>query len=97
MPGETTSLGDALRQLMRERITPLQARFGPVVELWDQLLPAELSQHCKLTEVSTGELKVLVDSPSYAHELRMCSSALLEQLQQQCPGAKIRGIKIAIG
>ncbi|HEW79949.1 MAG TPA: DUF721 domain-containing protein [Phycisphaerales bacterium] len=96
-PGRTTRLGDAVEQLMETSVSPRQARFGPVAELWNQLLPAELCRHCKIDDISGGQLKVLVDLPPYMHELRLCSSELLEQLQLRCPRARIKEIKFVIG
>jgi predicted nucleic acid-binding Zn ribbon protein len=92
----TGRLGDALGELMNKRISPQQARFGPVAELWGQLLPEELGRHCRIADISGGQLRVLVDSPSYAHELRMCGPKLLEELQRQCPRAKIRKIRFVV-
>ncbi len=91
------SLGDTINELMENQISPRHARFGSVAQLWGQLLPAELSQHCKLADVSAGQLKVLVDSPSYLHELRLCSSELIKELQRQCPRARIKKIRFIIG
>ncbi len=96
-PNRTARLGDTIRQLMDNQVSPQQARFGPVAELWGQLLPAELQRHCKIVALQGGQLKVQVDSPSYANELRWCCSELLEQIQQQCPRAKIKGIKFIVG
>jgi len=96
-PDRVARLGDAIKQLMESQISPRQARFGPVAELWDQLLPAELHRHCKIVDMSGGQLKVLVDSPSYANELRWCGSELLEEIKQQCPRAKIKKIKFVVG
>jgi predicted nucleic acid-binding Zn ribbon protein len=93
----TVRLGDTLDQLMDNRISPQQARFSAVAELWSQLLPADLCQHCKIADISAGQLKVLVDLPSYMHELRLCSSELLKEMQRQCPRAQIKKIKLVIG
>jgi len=90
-------LGDTINELMENQISPRHARFGSVAQLWDQLLPAELSQHCRLADISAGQLKVLVDSPAYLHELRLCSSELIRELQRQCPRARIKKIRFAIG
>ena len=95
--GKTVKLGDTLRELMEHQISPRQARLGPIFELWSQLLPTELARHCKLSDVSGGQLKVLVDSPAHLYELKLCSSELLEELQRQCPRAKIKGIKFVVG
>ena len=92
-----TRLGDTVKQLMKNRILRRQGRFGSVVGQWSQLLPSELSRHCKIVDISAGRLKVLVDSPSHMYELRLCSAELLKRLQQQCPRAQIKEIKFAIG
>ena len=94
---ETTMLGDVVRQLMEGRVSPRQARFESIACSWSRLLPAELYRHCKLADISAGQLKVIVDSPSYMHELRLCSSQLLRELQRLCPRARIKKIKFAIG
>jgi hypothetical protein len=93
----TIRLGDTIGQLMENRISPRQARFSAVADIWSQLLPAGLSRHCKIADISAGQLKVLVDLPTYMHELRLCSPELLKELQQQCPQAQIKKIKLVVG
>jgi predicted nucleic acid-binding Zn ribbon protein len=95
--GEATKLGQTIGLLMENRFLPNQNRFGPVVDCWEQLLPEELSRHCRINGMGGGQLEVLADSPAYMHELRMCSPQLLEQLQQKCPRARIKKIKLALG
>ncbi len=93
----TQRLGEILIELMDGKVSPRQARFGPVVEFWGELLPVELACHCRITGLLGGELKVAVDSPSYMHELRLCSAELLEELRRRCPRARIERIKIVAG
>jgi predicted nucleic acid-binding Zn ribbon protein len=90
-------LGAVVRQLIDNKISPQQARFGILEEVWNELLPAELCRHCEITGISGGQLKVLVDSPSYVYELQLCRSELLEAIQMQCPRANIKKIKFTIG
>ncbi len=90
-------LGDVVRKIMDERISPRQAKFGSIAEIWSQLLPPELEQHCRLAEIASGQLKVVVDSPPHLRELRLCTSELLTELQRQCPQARIRDIRFTIG
>jgi len=90
-------LGDVAKELMENRISPQQARFGSISELWSQLLPDELRRHCKIAGISGGQLKVLVDLPAYMYELQLCSSELLSELQRQCPRAHIKKIKFVVG
>lgn len=93
----TERLGNTLSKLMERKIQPQRARFEQVDELWSQLLPAELGRHCEITDISSGQLKVLVDSPSHANELRWCSTEITAELQRQCPRARIKEIKIIVG
>jgi len=95
-PVRAEPLGDVLGEIMDRRISPQQARFGPVAEVWGRLLPEGLCQHCRISDISGGQLKVLVDSPSYAHELRMCCPELLEELRRECPRAKIKKIRVVM-
>jgi hypothetical protein len=92
----TVRLGDTVQRFMAEQVSPRQARFGAVAELWGQLLPAELCRHCEIVDISGGQLKVCVDSPAYKYELQLCSSELLEELQQQCPKARLTEIKFVV-
>jgi len=95
-PNRTMRLGDILNGVMGNRISPQQARFAAVAELWSRLLPAELRRHCELADICGGQLRVVVDSPSYANELRWCSSELLEEFQRHFPRAKIEKIKFVV-
>lgn len=90
-------LGDILSEIVESRISPQQGRFQPVAELWEQMLPSELAQHCKIADISRGRLTVQADLPSYANELRWCSPELLEEIQQRCPRAKVKEIKVIVG
>jgi hypothetical protein len=90
-------LGDVAKELMEGRISPQQARFGSIREIWNRLLPDELRRHCKIAGIAGGRLKVLVDLPAYKYELQLCSSELLHEIQQQCPRAHIKKIQFVAG
>ena len=90
-------LGDTLCELMESRISQRQCRFGAVAEVWSQVLPSALREHCELVDISGGQLKVRVDSSPYKYELQLCSSELLEELRRQCPQARLTRIKFVVG
>ncbi len=93
----TTRLNNAAEELLSSRIYPRHRMFQAVTSAWQQLLPPELQRHCRIADISGGQLKVFADSPSYVHELRVISSELLIELRQQCPGIKLRSIKAVLG
>jgi predicted nucleic acid-binding Zn ribbon protein len=96
-PETTVRLGDTLRELIEKKISPRRARFKAVSEFWGRLLPAELQRHCEITDISGGRMKVVVESPVYAYELRLCSRELLGQLRTHCPQARIEKINFVVG
>ena len=86
-----------LQKVMVERISPLQARFGELADVWSDVVPQELYEHCEIIALTGGELKVRVDSSAYIYELQLCGSELLEELRRQCPRARLKGIKFVAG
>jgi hypothetical protein len=96
-PAGAVRLGDTVRALLEGWISPQQTRFESICELLTRLLPIELREHCKITDISGGQLKVLVDLPSYMYELQLCSSELLKELRRRCPQARIKKIKFVVG
>jgi len=92
----TAKVGDVVQTFVTKWVSPRQAKFSTVVEVWSRLIPAELCKHCEIVDVSGGRLKVRVDSPSYKYELQLCSSELLKELQQQCPKVRLTEIKFVI-
>ena len=95
MKNEIYSLGEVMSEFMEVRIQPQLNRFSSVAELWDELLPAGLAEHCEIVEISAGRLKVQVDSPSYMYELQLCRSEILKEMQRH-PAIRIKYIKFHI-
>lgn len=93
----TERLGDVVERVVEREVLPRQVRFGRLVEVWSGLLPRELRRHCRIADISGGQVKVLADSPSYVYELQLCSAELLEEVQRQCPRFGIKTIKFAVG
>jgi len=91
-----TPLGEMLGEIMKKQIAPKQGIYDIILQAWEQLLPEQLRQHCKIVDVNAGRIKVLVDSPSYLHEFRLCSYQLLEELQKMCPKARVKKIDFSL-
>ena len=94
---ESLSLGSSIRQIMDEQISPMIQKSETIFELWQQLVPDELYEHCRIIELLNGQLKVEVDSPSYCYTLKLLSEELLERIKQQCPSARVKRIKFIPG
>lgn len=95
-PDRTIRVGEVVQQLVDNQLSPRQEASDAIGKLWHQLLPAELVQHSRITELSGGQLKIRVDSASYRYELQLCSSGLLGELQRLCPQARVKEIKLVL-
>jgi hypothetical protein len=94
---EAAKLGDVLAALMESKIAPEQERFSSVYEIWQQLLPHELCKHCRIDSISNGQLKVLVDSPSYMYQLQLCQTDILAGLKSHCLQFRITRLRFTVG
>ncbi len=95
--GPAVQLGGLLRDFMDGQVGPRYSRFAPLAEVWKQLLPTGLAEHCEIVDLDKGLLTVAVDLAAYAYELRLCSDDLAEELQHRCPAARVRKIRIVTG
>ena len=86
-------LSKILKELIEKKFSKRQNKFGKITEVWGEILPPQLYQHCRIASVENGVLKIKVDSPVYANELKWAASELVEQLKEKCPKARIREIK----
>jgi hypothetical protein len=91
-----TGVGQIVQQYLDGQVSPRQAVFSAVAEAWSQMLPEELARRCEIVDISAGLLKVRVDSPSYMYELQLCGSELLDELQHDCPRARLTKIKFVV-
>jgi len=95
-PFETVRLADSIKQLMQQRIQPARRVCVDVTGCWNNLLPDGLRKHCRIVQISKGNLKVQADSPSYLYELKLSGSEILEHMQSCCPRARIKKIDFVV-
>jgi hypothetical protein len=87
-------LGDIVNKVLKEKVSPKQAKFSRLVNCWSEILPSELVEHCCIEDISAGQLVVRVDAPSYKYELQLCREEVVQQLNNKCSSARIEKIKI---
>ena len=68
-----------------------------VIDFWEEILPGEIHEHCRLVGISRGALRVEVEPGAYMHELQTMTGELLQLLQNNCPRADIRKIILQPG
>ena len=90
-------LADVLSRYIRHQISPRRGQFASALEVWNDMVPERLRQHCKLAGISGDELKVIVDSPPYMYELRLLRGELKRQLAYRCRNRPVKKISFTIG
>ncbi len=88
-----TRLGFSARAYLDRQNARLQKNCS-VVDVWRQVLPIMLYEHCRLAGISRGVLRVEAEPGPYMHEMRMASGELLEHLQNRCRRAGVKKIVV---
>jgi len=96
-PYKTTTIGRLVNNLLQYNITPKYKNAECLTAAWNKLLPHELQQHCRIADLTAGHIKIAVDSAPHRYELQLAGADLLEELQKQCPTARIKTIKFIPG
>jgi len=92
-----TLLSEVLGPMVHERLSTRCEQSVQLQQCWDEILPPQLADKCRIDEFSTGVMKVMVDGPGYMHELRLCKEELRSELNAAVSGVKIKEIKLSIG
>lgn len=74
-----------------ENARKTQKRLGSIINLWEQLVPAELAARTRIQHIRGGTLHVNVDSSSTAYDLdRLLRDGLEGELRSQYRGTLAR-------
>lgn len=92
-PDSTNRLGSQIDLYLKEKQAGLK-RNTSVVDLWQQILPVGLQDHCTLAGIWRGTLLLDVDPGPYMHEMKLMNTELLNEIREQCPGAGIKRINL---
>lgn len=87
------SIGSVVDIYVKEKLWGSKRRAA-AVDIWAELVPAELAEHCRLVGLSRGQMQIEVESGPFMFQMQAFSSQLLAQLRQKCPGAGIEKIKL---
>lgn len=85
-------LGSVIAEYLNQRLGPKQARWEALQQLWYELVPEHIAGHCSIEDFADGKLTVAVDSPGYAHELKMSSGGIIRRMRERMPRLRIKKI-----
>jgi hypothetical protein len=69
---------------------------GQVLDVWDQLVPTTLREHCTPVALERGRLRVEVDPGPYMHELQLAATELVMALKTRCPRVRLDKIILRV-
>ena len=96
-PERDQSLAFIQGQFDREVKRP-HAQVKQAVELWAQLVPAELAAHTRLESLTRGTLKVVADSSTHLYELdRLLRGGVEQALIRGLRTSGLRRVKVVVG
>jgi len=92
-----TMIGQVAAELLTRNIIPISEKREKIDEIWQRTVPEKLREHCSIEKVSNKQILVVVDSPSYAGQLRMKVRAIINAFRQDAPRTGITSVRIVIG
>jgi|GEM_PF-5031879 len=95
--GKPRLLGEIVSEYIAGRVGLQHEAFSNTAAAWAEIVPAEAAGFCRLAEVTRGTARVVVNSPSYLHYLRLQGPELLRQLQQRSGKKTVKQIRFEIG
>ena len=75
--------GDAVRRLIAERGWEETTTNASVLERWDELVGAELADHCRPQSLVDGELVLVAESSAWATQVQLMSRQLMATLRER--------------
>jgi len=91
------SIGDILKQYMRERGWLEGNPYEPLFKEWRKIAGEGIASHARLVDVHNGILLVEVDHPGWLQMVQMKSVALIAAARTIAPLAVVEGLKVRVG
>jgi predicted nucleic acid-binding Zn ribbon protein len=87
----TIGLGGQVQAYLRQRAKEF-TKNASLLDVWTEVLPPALADHCRPESLASGTLRVEVDPGPWMHELRLMTRELLDYFQEHCPRNRVRKI-----
>ena len=84
-------LGRAFDDLVRERQWEATLRSTGILTRWDQIVGADIAEHCRPVRLERGRLSCVAESTAWATQIRLLTASLLARLESELgPGVVSR-------
>ncbi len=96
-PAAPVRLGDTLDGVLARLGTPSRAGVEVVFERWDEVVGAELAQHCRPVRLAGGVLTVAASSPQWATQLRYLTHQLQLNVNAAMGEPVVTSVNVVVG
>lgn len=97
VPRGPESLADLLDDVVRNRRWGERLRGASVFDRWDEVVGAELAQHCRPVRLTGGVLTVAASSPQWATQLRYLTGQLALNVNSAMGEPMVTSVNIVVG
>ena len=97
VPHGPESLGELLDGVVRDRRWGEKLRGATVFDRWEEVVGAELAQHCQPVRISGGVLTVAASSPQWATQLRYLTGQLQLNVNAAMGEPVVGSVNVVVG
>ncbi|MDO9379834.1 MAG: DciA family protein [Nocardioidaceae bacterium] len=87
-------LDSTMARLVAEHGWATDVRVHALFARWDQIVGAEIAQHCKPQHLTDGELLVQADSTAWATQMSLLASTVVRSLNDRLGDGSVQRIKV---
>ena len=87
-------LQETLKTLVRSRGWSAPVAVGSVISRWDQLVGEAIAEHCRPSTFEDGIVQVVCDSTSWATNLKLMKSTIMEVFDQELGKGIVRDVEV---
>jgi predicted nucleic acid-binding Zn ribbon protein len=97
LPSAPSSVGDVLDEVLRQRRWGERLRGVALMDHWDDVVGAELAQHCHPVRLAGGILTVAAATPTWATQLRYLSGRIRLQANRALGEPLVDEVVVVVG
>jgi predicted nucleic acid-binding Zn ribbon protein len=94
---EPRLLRDSLAEVSADLGLPEPDNLALLIDQWESLVGADVAPHCRLTSLRDGVLRVTVDSPPRATQLRYLEGELVGRSATMLGPGIVRELRVRVG
>jgi predicted nucleic acid-binding Zn ribbon protein len=93
-PRDPAPIGATVDDLVAQRKWEATVRSAGLLARWDQIVGADIAEHCRPERLEDGELVCVAESTAWATQLRMLSAQVLTRIAADLGADVVRRLRV---